>query len=306
MRPPGLRELPGSKMVGNLCFFRQSPDEYSVSRRQRIEEHREGIGRSSRGLRTRGPGRPRSVLQELEGKPELVGRSPCRPQLKIGGGVQRRPRGRHEGRPPSLVSRFRAQLGEHGGHSRHVTARSPQAGDELLATGSVPSSHNNGIVLVAPSRRQGRAAPAARIMSTFSRTNSSARSSRSSRFHFASGTRGNRLAFDPASSRRPVRKAARSREGVSLRGATTRYRGADLRWRLCFGRRRESDADSESDREPDHRIGHLVRMAGGESSRRTVARRSWAALVARALLDELTRLEEQRLRDRQAQRLRGS
>jgi hypothetical protein len=70
------------------------------------------------------------------------------------------------------------------------------------------------------------------------------------------------------------------------------------------GDRREPQAESENDREPDPPHGHLVGTAGG-SLADDGRSQELAALVEHALLDDLVRPQEQRLRDRQSERLGG-
>jgi hypothetical protein len=101
---------------------------------------------------------------------------------------------------------------------RAMLATSPSA------TGSALPVMTIGIVLVACSAAlSGAPPPAGTMISIFIRTSSSARSLSSSTFQFAE--RYSMTIVLPSiqpSSRRPARKAARSGEGVSLRGARTR------------------------------------------------------------------------------------
>jgi hypothetical protein len=138
-----------------------------------------------------------------------------------------------------------------------------------VVMGSLLAAITIGIVLLARCAAFGAASPpAVTITSTFMRISSSARSSNISGFHFAE--RYSIAIVFPSthpSSRRPVTKAARSGDGLSVRGDRTRYpiRGIlPACWASANGARRLKARTTAS---PISRMGTSVEDAGGECSR---------------------------------------
>jgi hypothetical protein len=159
-------------------LLRKVPNQSSVSRRQRIEEHREGIRSflledcERAGQVVRVP-----YLQELEGEPELVGRSPCRAQLKIGGGgPEDGDAGDTRGGATSFSSSSRLEPSSGIMLAIPVTLPPgrPRLATSRSATGSPLAAMTMGIVLVACFAARCVSPPAVTMMSTFIRTSSSA------------------------------------------------------------------------------------------------------------------------------------